>query len=325
MIRAANPDQIRFKGMAITALFSHVAWQEQSGQRQEALDMILRAARASRTEGFIRYPYQSPIGRLLNRGSPLSAKTATILVSPYIQLADFLISQWAAAALAVPYTDEIGQSVVTVLLQIAPLGHLQPDVPVGIWSWLKKRPLLPPGCTAAHGRGAQDTVRAIRRLGDIEILTSYLYLVWSECYAIPPEGFEEMCTSIREDFGGTWAGYNREDLIRRLDYVLGQLDLGLEYLRQHEPSLNEDEIQQMKRQYGQLEEVLLEVDREANDRRIRESLRWLIIPFGLLTPVDRLWVPPIQVCDSPPMIVVARPDHSILLPRPTTPRRLSQP
>ena len=134
-----------------------------------------------------------------------------------------------------------------------------------------------------------------------------------------------MFTSIRKDFGGIWVGYNREELLRRLDYVLGQLDLGLEHLRQHEPSLNEDEIREMKRQYGQLKEVLLEVDREANDRLIRESLRWLTIAFGLLTPVDRLWVPHVQVCDSPPMIVIACPDHSIFLPRPTTPRRLSQP
>ena len=274
MIRAANVDPIRSKRRAITALFLHVAWQEPSDQREEALNRILRAARASRTEEFIWYLDDLLIDRLFNEESPVSAKQAAILISPYISLES--ISRWAAAASVVPFTDEISQSVVTVLLRIASSYDLRTRVPVGMWSWLKKRPLLPPGCTAGHERGAQDAVQMIRALGDIEILTSYLYLVWSECYAIPPGGLEEMRTSIRYHFGGIRVGYNREDLLRRLDYILGQLDLGLRYLRQHEPSLNEDEIREMKRQYGQLKEVLLEVDRKAIDRLIRESLGFVI-------------------------------------------------
>ena len=56
--------------------------------------------------------------------------------------------------------------------------------------------------------------------------------------------------SIREDFGGIRMERDREDLINRLDYILRQLDMGLEYLRQDESWLFEDDIQERKNQYG---------------------------------------------------------------------------
>ena len=40
----------------------------------------------------------------------------------------------------------------------------------------------------------------VRGLKDIKVLKSYLFLVWSEWDT--PYGFDEMCTSILEDFGG---------------------------------------------------------------------------------------------------------------------------
>ena len=247
-----------------------------------------------------------------------------MLVFPHMALwhvggHDSPIPLWAAAASAVPYTDEIGQGVVTVLLRIASDDFLRPYIPVDMWSWLNRRPLLP----LARRRGGElDVVQMIRAHGDIKTLTSYLHLVWSECNIISPGALEEMCASIREDFCGIWVGYHREDLLRRLDYILGQLNLGLDHLRQYEPSLDKAVVQGMKRGYGQLKGVLLEVDKEAIDALIRESLRSAIV-FGLLTRAVRLRVSlDVHVCDPPPMPVVVRPDHSTLLLGPPTPRRL---
>ena len=74
-----------------------------------------------------------------------------------------------------------------------------------------------------------------------------------------------MQISIQEDFSGIRMQCHREDLIKRLDDVLEQLDQGFVYLEQHKPGIHEHDIQIAKEQYGELKRVLLEVDREAVD------------------------------------------------------------
>ena len=70
-------------------------------------------------------------------------------MSPYLPWTDAFYDQnavhrWAAAALAVPYTEEVGQSVVDVLLQIASNSSLRLHIPRDVWALLKKRVSLPP-------------------------------------------------------------------------------------------------------------------------------------------------------------------------------------
>lgn len=91
-----------------------------------------------------------------------------------------------------------------------------------------------------------NVARQVQALGDIDILKSYLLLVWSEWDHLPSCGFCMMCTLIEEDFGGIGMGCHQEDLIKHLDYILGQLDQGLGYLKQHVPSLHEQEVQKQK-------------------------------------------------------------------------------
>ena len=99
-------------------------------------------------------------------------------------------------------------------------------------------------------------------LKDIEILKSYLLLVWSEWNPLYDAGFDEMCNLIHEDFSGIELYPCRADLVERLDQVLGQLNRGLEYLRQDTPWLDEYGFQKRKRQYGELKAILLEEDRK---------------------------------------------------------------
>jgi len=78
----------------------------------------------------------------------------------------------------------------------------------------------------------EAVIRQVRELEDVEVLKSYLLLVWSGWEALPDDrGFAEMCALVREDFSGTGMGRHQEDLIEHLDYVLGQLDQRLEYLQ----------------------------------------------------------------------------------------------
>ena len=173
------------------------------------------------------------------------------------------VARWAAAALASPCSEGVGQSVVDAVLQIARNETLQPHIPIEIWAWLKRTPCLPPVCWGRCFGTTPDVVHHIRGLGDIEILKSYFLLVWSEWDIIFGSGLPEMEIIIREDFDGIGTWRHREELVERLDYVLGQLDRGLEYLEQHKPRIRERYIQSAKRQYGELKEVLLEVDKEA--------------------------------------------------------------
>jgi len=57
-----------------------------------------------------------------------------------------MMQLWMAAASVLPYTGDIGQSVVDTLLQMAADCDLLPHIPVLAWDWLKRRPRLRPEC-----------------------------------------------------------------------------------------------------------------------------------------------------------------------------------
>ena len=92
-----------------------------------------------------------PITTLFNEAGPDFPNRLVTLLSPYadwdkLGFSENTVTWWAAAALTVPQTEEVGQSVADTLLQIACQDHLRPFIPVEIWALLKKRPSLPPRC-----------------------------------------------------------------------------------------------------------------------------------------------------------------------------------
>ena len=136
-------------------------------------------------------------------------------------------------------------------------------------------------------------MKAVKGLKNIEILKSYLLLVWSEWDAIG-DGFDEMCALLYEDFSGVEMGHHQVDLIQQLDHILGQLDQGLEYLMQYNPHLDGEDPHFMAQQYRKLKEVLQEVQRR---------MYFLMIPLlCTLTPVEICRISySIHVCSSSPM------------------------
>ena len=260
MAEAEDYHSLQSKRKAISALLPYAVWRERDGQ-PEMLDVILHAARASRMFRFMWCHVDQFVSTLFSEASP----RAIALVSPYIpwdRLTDRgdLVQWWAETALAVPHTEEIARSVVDTLLHIASWDELVRHIPVNLWSWLTKRPSLPPICLGRSVGTHRRVVEVVRALKDIEVLKSYLLVVWSEWDTLGSYGFGEMCTIIREDFGGIGAGHHREGLIQRLDHVLEQLDRGVEYLNQWNHYLDELDIQEMKDQYGSLKEILLETN-----------------------------------------------------------------
>lgn len=87
---------------------------------------------------------------------------------------------WMISASAVPCTEEVARSVVDTLLQIASQSELLPYIPIDVWSWLTKRPTLPPICLGRDVGTRFHVIEAVRGLRDIEVLKAYFLLIWSE-------------------------------------------------------------------------------------------------------------------------------------------------
>jgi len=281
MIRVGDPHPIASKCEAITALFPYAIWREQAGKR-DVFDTFLRLASDLGRFGSVWHRIEPLVVMMLEEGSQVSLKEAIILAAPYFDWKKFgngerLIQLWAAAGLEIPYTDKIGQSVVDALLQIACCSPLRPHIPVGMWLWLNKRPSLPPVCSGRRPGTTQGVVRTVRDLGDIDTLKSYLLLVWSEWNDLVVLGAKEMTRSLQEDFSGIGMLRHQEDLLHHLDRVLGELGRGFKYLHQHNPSLGQSDVLQMKLQYGRLGETLLEVHAKALVTLDRESLTFIIL------------------------------------------------
>ena len=234
------------------------------------LDTFLYVVRASKEHNFIWDRAEKFASTLLSKAST----RAILLASPHIpwhplRYRGDLVERWAVATSAVPYTEEFGQSVVDTLLQIASEIELLPLIPVDAWSWLTRQPSLPPVCLGRRNGTYPHVVKAVRKLrglGNVWVLKSYLLLVWAEWDPLLSSGLDEMCTSIREDFGGIGMDNHRQALIQRIDHILDQLALGLEHLEQHNPNLTQENFLEMRNQYRRLSRVLLETGSRAIPR-----------------------------------------------------------
>ena len=265
VVATADRDHIFSKRKAISALFPYAILLEQEGH-QGMVDVILSAARASHFGKFMwnrTNPYIIP---LFDKQSPPSLDRVVALASPHVAWDTMLdgtnaVARWAAATSAVPYTEEVGQSVVDALLQIVSITSLRSHIPIDLWTWLKRRPSLPPVSRGQKLACQPEAIHYIRGLGDIEILKSFFLLMFSE-WSYFYDAVYEIETSIREDFSGIQMQEHRKDLRRQLDHVLEQLDRGLEYIKQQKPLMDKIEVGMMKDLYKVLRSALLEVDKE---------------------------------------------------------------
>ena len=258
MIEAGDSDQIFSKRKAISALLPYAITRKKRGQ-PELLDMFLRAAQSTNFEDFI---WVHPLANtLFSIPYPRSLDQVILLATPYAWRlrgphSEDEVARWVSAVSAVPYTEKMGRCVVSALLQIAAVDPLRPHIPANLWGWLKK-PQSPLNVPAWRRENTQfGVVHHIRGLGDIEILKSYLLIAWwnrdspdnsgsTEMKdSLDNSGFAEMKDSIRKDFAGVGMSRHRRDLIKELEEVR-EKDFGSE------------------REYGELKELLLQVDMEA--------------------------------------------------------------
>jgi len=174
-------------------------------------------------------------------------------------------------------------------------------------------PLAPPMFLQRPEGTWGDITRQVRILGDIEILTSYFCLVWSELGPIDDRygGLTEVLVSIREDFGGIGMGRHREDLTKRLDSILKTLNSG--DLWRHHIRFCVGSHPRTKEQYEELKRVVLEVDEESVNVLTSTSPRLILL--SLLTPINTCRIPhDLHVRFASPMTVIPRSENSGLHP-----------
>lgn len=211
------------------------------------------------------------IPRLLAEGSPTALKRAAILALPHLELAwlysddiSTFVKLWISSADSLDDTEDVRQAVVDVLLQMTFFNSVRAYITPKAWSWLNKRPYLPPRC---RGRLlcsiGSNVLPAIRAHDDIELLTSYLITMWSEWDCAGEWAFEGMCEALREEFcarGGDdgEVGECKKDLLGRLNLVLRELSKGLEYLRVRHPDMQPDELEVIWERYRELKRILVQ-------------------------------------------------------------------
>lgn len=324
MIQASNYRPIWSKRKAISALLPYAIRLERRGHL-EMIDLFSRTADASDYEGFMWNRVKPFVAPPFDRLDTAILGRITVLTSPHIPWGRKpydarAVVEFATEASFVPCMEEVGQSVVDTLLRIASVDALRPHIPVGVWAWLKRRPALPPGSSGRSKGTKGEVVRLVRALGDIEILKSYLLLVWSEWGLVDGRtGLAEMRISIREDFGGVGMGQHREDLLERLDRILERLDCGSGHLGQHELGLSEVDVQMAKEQYGELRRVLLEVGEEAVNMLVCSTFLFcffLSVFCGLLTARAGMYRIPLDfhVRSTSPVYIISREEKLGSLP-----------
>ena len=198
------------------------------------------------------------ISRLFEERSPNSLDRVITLIAPYVPWGGALnkktaVARWATAASTIPYTEEVGQNVIDALFQIAFVDLLRSRIPIHMWGWMKRRPPLPPMYQGLLEGPRSTTVAYVRGLGNIDLLKSYFFLIWTEKSTLLSGRIHEVESSIKEDFGGRGMEDHRKDLMERLDHVLEQLG----GWSPEDPY----SVRETRTQYTRLRDLLLEVDK----------------------------------------------------------------
>src|SRR5258708_39251591 len=110
MVEGTDPNLILSKRKAINALFPYAISLGRCGHRG-MVDEVIRATTIPHSRRFL---WRHMEAMLLAESSSPSLDRAIVLMSPYLPWTDVFCDQnavdrWVAAALAVEYTEEVGQ------------------------------------------------------------------------------------------------------------------------------------------------------------------------------------------------------------------------
>ena len=192
-----------------------------------------------------------------------------------------MMRHWIATGSELPDTNDVRESVVDTLLQMARDDRLRSHIPVEAWEWLKKRPVLRYKSIGLEVGGWSSVLKTVQALGDIGLITSYLFVVWSEWNTLRHINCKRMRCMIRKKLDGIRAVGYRADLIQRLNYVLAQFDRGQECLYP-DWGAGKALFLQAKQHYEEFRRDLLESDKKATNvltsmsPRVSTRFHWLM-------------------------------------------------
>ena len=266
MMVGADQDTVTSENSgAVCALTPYAIFLEKHGQ-QDLANAIMQVFRSS-SDYYLMSSAQPHITTLLGKPNSPFRNWLIALVARQVswedeELGEDLVVAWAAAVSTVPDTEEVIQSVVSLLMWITNIDSLRPHIPIEIWVWMKKWQHLPVANWPRYSVTTLDTVRHARGLGDFEIIGSYFLAVWVS-YPSSADVLNEVEMSIRGDFGGIWMWHPREFLLSRLDGILKEMVAETE--------------QSVLQRCRKLKRVLLDMDGEATKTLTGKLLQLVLL------------------------------------------------
>jgi hypothetical protein len=217
---------------AITTLFVYATRREQDGDPR-LLTAFLRAVQDSpKTSYWVYNDIGVAVPELLEEESSNLQKRAAVLAASsmpqswkYTRDKGEFINTWLSAVDRVKEMGGVTEGVIRMSFDMARDNEWRPYMTPEVWALLKKRhqawPLYWKGDPSIVDN--TEVIPAVRSLGDIETLTSFLVLVWSGLDAVSDELIDQMCAVLWEEYGIGRDAY-REELLRCLDRTLEHLD-----------------------------------------------------------------------------------------------------
>ena len=155
--------------------------------------------------------------------------------------------------------DDLGQEVVVALLGMASNGGILPhsNPVVAQWAWLNKRPILPPSVFRSRA-----VKRGSRPFGSSGTSRSSCHICILSGRSGTSSAAVMVYRLIGEELSGIGASGYCTDLIRRLDYVLSQLDQRRKYLFPN-VRVSRTRFSRTKQEYEEFRRVLSEMEKEA--------------------------------------------------------------
>jgi hypothetical protein len=229
---------------ATSTLLVYATRREQDGDPR-LLTAFLGAAKYSPQSSGWAHDIGAVVSELLEEESSNLQKRAAVLAAPLMpeswkrrgDKGEF-INGWLSAVDRVKEMDGVTEGVIRISFDMALDSEWRPHMTPEVWALLKRRDQTWPLCWRGHPSVADtssiEAILAVRSLGDIETLTSFLILVWSGLDAVPSGLIDQMCAALWEEYGIGKDAY-REELLRCLDRILEHLNrtqLGLTQMDQ---------------------------------------------------------------------------------------------
>jgi len=273
---------------AISTLFVYATRREQDGDPRLMTAFLNVGRHFPQSSRWVRYHIGAVMSELLEEESSNLQKRAAVLAAPsmpqswkFAEDKGGFINSWLSAVDRVKEIGGVTEGAVRVSFDMAWDDEWRPHMTPEAWALLKwghqGRHLYWKGDPWIVGNAG--VIPAVRSLGNIEILTSFLILTWLGLDAVSSEVTDQMCVALWEEYGIGKDVY-RGELLRCLDRVLEHFDrmqYGLTstdklwYLRSNSAIFNSEDIGSRLDAYVRLRKELLDVERAAV---VARTSRW---------------------------------------------------